>query len=92
MAEKVTGKESYFPSIILDTNHGNEYAVKIVSKVDLKIKTWKEKLVQEINIHKTLNHKHIVSSHQYFEDESNIYMVLELCYYLEQRFLRAGRK
>jgi polo-like kinase 1 len=105
MAEKVTGKENYFPSVILDSTHnkrykgnaflgrgtfgkcfritdtddGNEYAVKIVSKVDWKTKTRKEKLVQEINIHKTLKHKHIVSFHQYFEDESNTYLVLELC-------------
>jgi polo-like kinase 1 len=105
MAEKLKGKENYFPSVILDSTHniqykrnaflgkgsfgkcfkitntntGNEYAGKIVSKKDLKTKIHKVKLFQEINIHRTLNHKHIVGFHEYFEDESYIYMILELC-------------
>jgi polo-like kinase 1 len=64
---------------ITDTNNGNEYAGKIVSKEVLNTHKIKEKLVQEISIHKTLNHKHIVGFHGYFEDESYVYMVLELC-------------
>ncbi|KAJ8048926.1 Serine/threonine-protein kinase PLK1 [Holothuria leucospilota] len=33
----------------------------------------------EIAIHRSLNHKHIVGFHGFFEDESNIYVLLELC-------------
>jgi serine/threonine protein kinase len=34
---------------------------------------------QEVSIHQSLNHKHIVQFFSYFEDENNVYIVLELC-------------
>lgn len=34
---------------------------------------------QEVTIHQSLNHKHIVQFYSYFEDEHNVYIVLELC-------------
>lgn len=34
---------------------------------------------QEVTIHQSLNHKHIVQFYSYFEDENNVYIVLELC-------------
>ena len=34
---------------------------------------------QEVTIHQSLNHKHIVQFFSYFEDENNVYIVLELC-------------
>ena len=34
---------------------------------------------QEMTIHQSLNHKHIVQFFSYFEDENNVYIVLELC-------------
>ncbi|KAH6941127.1 hypothetical protein HPB50_014290 [Hyalomma asiaticum] len=37
------------------------------------------KMAQEIQIHRSLNHKHIVGFNSYFEDEKNVYIVLELC-------------
>jgi polo-like kinase 1 len=64
---------------ITDTNTGNVYAGKIVSKALLTTHQTKEKLVQEIIIHKTLNHKNIVGFHGFFDDEAYIYIVLELC-------------
>lgn len=39
----------------------------------------KEKMAQEITIHRSLQHKHVVGFHSYFEDTMNIYIVLELC-------------
>jgi serine/threonine protein kinase len=34
---------------------------------------------QEVTIHQSLNHKHIVQFFSYFEDENNVYIILELC-------------
>jgi len=36
-------------------------------------------MIQEINIHRSVHHKHIVGFHGYFEDADNVYIVLELC-------------
>ncbi|KAK8757945.1 hypothetical protein V5799_004423 [Amblyomma americanum] len=36
-------------------------------------------LGEEINIHRTLCHKHVVSFHSHFEDAKNVYIILELC-------------
>ncbi|XP_015921463.1 serine/threonine-protein kinase PLK1 [Parasteatoda tepidariorum] len=55
------------------------FAGKVVSKSMLMKPHHKEKMCQEIEIHRSLSHKYIVSLHSYFEDESNMYIVLELC-------------
>jgi polo-like kinase 1 len=34
---------------------------------------------QEIAIHRSIRHNHIVEFHTYFEDKDYIYIVLELC-------------
>ncbi|KAL0104943.1 hypothetical protein PUN28_016529 [Cardiocondyla obscurior] len=39
----------------------------------------REKMTQEIAIHQTLSHKHIVGFHGFFDDSNNIYIILELC-------------
>ncbi|XP_024881540.1 serine/threonine-protein kinase polo-like, partial [Temnothorax curvispinosus] len=40
----------------------------------------REKMTQEIAIYQTLNHKHIVDFHDFFDDTNNIYIILlELC-------------
>ncbi|KAK8763817.1 hypothetical protein V5799_033572 [Amblyomma americanum] len=36
-------------------------------------------ITQEIQIHQSLSHKNIVAFHGYFEDDSNVYIILELC-------------
>jgi polo-like kinase 1 len=64
---------------ITNTNTGNVHARKIVSKEVLNKYQMKEKFVQEISIHKTLNHKNIVGFRGFFEDEAYVYIVLELC-------------
>jgi polo-like kinase 1 len=64
---------------ITDTMNGNVYAGKFVSKKVVQKHKMKEKLVQEISIHRTLNHKHVVAFYGFFEDEMYVYIVLELC-------------
>uniref|UniRef100_A0A1B0BE15 polo kinase n=1 Tax=Glossina palpalis gambiensis TaxID=67801 RepID=A0A1B0BE15_9MUSC len=59
---------------------GNEvYAGKIISKKLLMKNDQKEKIAQEISIHRSLSHPNIVKFHGFFEDNYNIYIVLELC-------------
>ncbi|RVE42751.1 hypothetical protein evm_012575 [Chilo suppressalis] len=64
---------------IQDLGTHEVYAGKIVSK-KLMVKTsQKEKMAQEISIHRSLQHKHVVGFHSFFEDSLNIYIILELC-------------
>jgi polo-like kinase 1 len=55
------------------------YACKVVSKQSLVKPSSKLKLMNEINIHKTLNHKNVVKFERFFEDSQNVYILLELC-------------
>ncbi|XP_074659891.1 serine/threonine-protein kinase PLK1-like [Tubulanus polymorphus] len=55
------------------------FAGKIVSKSLLTKQHQKEKMAQEISIHRQVCHKHIVGFHGHFEDAENIYILLELC-------------
>ncbi|VVC88676.1 serine/threonine-protein kinase polo isoform X2 [Leptidea sinapis] len=62
-----------------DITTNEVYAGKVVSKKLLVKSTQKEKTAQEISIHRSLKHKHVVGFHSFFEDSLNIYIVLELC-------------
>ncbi|XP_069689709.1 serine/threonine-protein kinase polo [Periplaneta americana] len=64
---------------ITDTKTGNVYAGKIVSKRLMTKHNQKDKLTQEIAIHRNLNHRNVVGFHGFFEDNQNVYIVLELC-------------
>lgn len=58
---------------------GMVFAGKTVAKSMLTKTHQKEKLSQEIAIHRSLSHKHIVGFYGFFEDENNVYIILELC-------------
>ncbi|XP_035209448.1 serine/threonine-protein kinase PLK1-like [Stegodyphus dumicola] len=62
-----------------NTKTGEVFAGKVVSKSMLVKPHHRDKMCQEIAIHKSLSHMYIVALHSYFEDESNMYIVLELC-------------
>uniref|UniRef100_A0A1Q3EWP4 polo kinase n=1 Tax=Culex tarsalis TaxID=7177 RepID=A0A1Q3EWP4_CULTA len=64
---------------IMDVVSGDVFAGKIVSKKLMMKHNQKEKMTQEITIHRSLNHKNVVGFHSYFDDQLNIYIVLELC-------------
>ena len=36
-------------------------------------------MAQEVQIHRTLSHSHVVKMEGCFEDEENVYILLELC-------------
>ena len=54
-------------------------AGKIVPKSLLVKQHQREKMAQEISLHKQLNHKFVVKLFSYFEDSNFVYIVLELC-------------
>ncbi|EGR31190.1 protein kinase domain protein, partial [Ichthyophthirius multifiliis] len=54
-------------------------AAKIIPKNTLVKNRARQKLISEIKIHKSLHHIHIVKFEHVFEDNENIYILLELC-------------
>ena len=54
-------------------------AAKIIPKASLKKTRHRQKLLSEIRIHRSLNHKHIVKFEHVFEDNDNVYILLEMC-------------
>ncbi|TKR86495.1 hypothetical protein L596_011079 [Steinernema carpocapsae] len=54
-------------------------AGKVISKNNLTKKNSREKISQEIDIHKKLNHPHVVKMMTHFEDPNNLFIILELC-------------
>ena len=65
---------------VFDEETHKSYAIKIIKKTSLIKSRTKQKLISEIKIHKSLNHENIVKFEHYFEDEENVYILLELCY------------
>ncbi|KMQ96190.1 serine threonine-protein kinase plk1-like protein [Lasius niger] len=61
-----------------DVSNGNQYACKIIPKNRMQ-KIHMQKIAREIMIHKELNHVNVVQMHHYFEDNLNVYMLLEAC-------------
>ncbi|CAD8169533.1 unnamed protein product [Paramecium pentaurelia] len=54
-------------------------AAKIIAKSTLKKGRTKAKLITEIKLHKSLHHQNIVQFEDVFEDNDNVYILLELC-------------
>ncbi|KAK6113576.1 Protein kinase domain family protein [Brugia pahangi] len=63
-----------------DSSTKMEVALKIVPKSRLTKHSKLEKMRKEIVIHKSLNHPNVVKFLSFFEDNINVYMVLELCH------------
>lgn len=64
---------------IIDMKTKEIFAGKIVSKKYLLKHNQKDKMTQEIHIHRMLKHTNIVTFHSFFEDNDFVYIVLELC-------------
>lgn len=62
-----------------DLATGEMTAGKIVPKTMLTKSHQKEKMSQEIRLHKAVAHTHLVKLYSYFEDPNFVYIVLELC-------------
>jgi cell cycle serine/threonine-protein kinase CDC5/MSD2 len=54
-------------------------AAKVVWKPSLKNGKQRQKLLSEIQIHQALSHPNIVTIECVFEDDENVYLIMELC-------------
>lgn len=61
------------------SNTNETVACKMIAKERISKSKAKQKLMSEIKIHKYLNHENIVKFLHFFEDNENIYILLELC-------------
>lgn len=60
-------------------SNGQIFAAKTVAKASIKNEKTKTKLLSEIKIHKSLKHSNIVNFIDCFEDDVNVYILLEIC-------------
>ncbi|SMN22965.1 similar to Saccharomyces cerevisiae YMR001C CDC5 Polo-like kinase with multiple functions in mitosis and cytokinesis through substrate phosphorylation [Maudiozyma saulgeensis] len=58
---------------------GKIYAAKTVAKISIKSEKTRKKLLSEIQIHKSMKHTNIVQFIDCFEDDVNVYILLEIC-------------
>lgn len=62
-----------------DLANNKMYAVKVIPQSRVSKPHQREKIINEIELHKSLQHKHVVKFSHHFEDKDNIYIFLELC-------------
>ncbi|XP_031710725.1 serine/threonine-protein kinase PLK3 [Anarrhichthys ocellatus] len=62
-----------------DISSNKMYAVKVIPQSRVSKPHQRDKITNEIELHKTLSHKHVVKFSHHFEDQDNIYIFLELC-------------
>ncbi|KAI9139347.1 kinase-like domain-containing protein [Paraphysoderma sedebokerense] len=58
---------------------GKELAIKMIDKQKIKAANLKQRVANEVEIHKQLSHPSILSLFTFFEDSDNVYLVMELC-------------
>lgn len=54
-------------------------AIKIINKFKLQSEESRNKVINEVLILRKLDHPHIVKIYEFYEDEFNLYVVMELC-------------
>lgn len=75
-ANKVLGKGAYGQvKLVKLKGKGELFALKIIDKKMLQNKNMD--LMREVEIHKRLKHDNIIRLINYFEDEANLYLILE---------------
>lgn len=55
------------------------FACKLVAKSSLTKSRAKQKLMSEIKIHRSLKHFNVCQFNHFFEDQENVYILLEIC-------------
>ena len=71
------GFAKVFELLCLDT--GKLSAAKLIPKSSLTKARSRQKLMNEIKIHRSLHHENVVLFEHFFEDGDNIYLLLEIC-------------
>lgn len=77
---KILGKGGFakcYEMIDLSTNI--VYAGKIIPHSRISKGNQKQKILREVELHRDLKHRHVVGFHSYFEDNDNVYIILENC-------------
>ncbi|XP_034978409.1 serine/threonine-protein kinase PLK3 [Zootoca vivipara] len=64
---------------VTDLSSNKTYAVKVIPHSRVAKPHQREKIINEIELHRDLHHKHIVKFSHHFEDAENIYIFLEHC-------------
>jgi fused-like protein len=78
ITNQLLGRGSY-SKVYLGYNLNHEKcAIKIISSIGLNSST-REKLLDEANILKTLNHKNIIKLYDIYHDINDIYIIMEYC-------------
>ncbi|XP_014820590.1 PREDICTED: serine/threonine-protein kinase PLK2 [Calidris pugnax] len=77
---KVLGKGGFAKCYeMTDLTTNKVYAAKIIPHSRVAKPHQREKIDKEIELHRMLNHRHVVQFYHYFEDRENIYILLEYC-------------
>ncbi|KAA0714251.1 Serine/threonine-protein kinase PLK2 [Triplophysa tibetana] len=77
---KVLGKGGFAKCYeMTDLSSSKVYAAKIIPHTRVSKPHQREKINREIELHRSLVHKHIVHFYHHFEDKDNIYILLEYC-------------
>ncbi|PRT53703.1 Cell cycle serine/threonine-protein kinase CDC5/MSD2 [Wickerhamiella sorbophila] len=63
----------------VNTGDGTLYAAKTIAKASLTNEKTRLKLFAEIRIHRSLQHQNVVRYIDCFEDDVNVYILLEIC-------------
>lgn len=78
--EKKIGKGGFGSVYLaLELNDNRPTAIKCVWKNHFSDKKLKQKLITEIEIHKSLSHPHIIDFLSFFQDSNYVYFALEFC-------------
>ena len=54
-------------------------AIKIINKLAIKSEEVRQKIMTEVEIQRKLDHPNIVKVYEFYEDDFNLYLVMELC-------------
>ena len=55
------------------------YALKVVDKENLRAKNLMSRIKQEVQVHRQLQCQYIARLYHFFEDEQNVYLLMEHC-------------
>mmetsp|Transcript_9358 Transcript_9358/g.34670 ORF Transcript_9358/g.34670 Transcript_9358/m.34670 type:complete len:679 (-) Transcript_9358:170-2206(-) len=80
LVKKLANDDGGLKSEVDCSSTAEELAAKIVDKKSLAKPKTKAKLGTEIKIHQSLKHEHVVAFKKFFEDRSNVYIMLEVCH------------
>ena len=62
-----------------DPSTGESFAAKVVAKSTLEKERARQKILAEIRIHRGVSNPHVVRFVRCFEDDANVYILMELC-------------